>query len=166
MNDWRDNYSFEPSVGPKKTMPPPGFTPSAFDDISNGVKRQSKGINFELIKFQKDQLYTLAKSPFKSIITNIIMLYMSPNGLSIITIGMVLMLFTNTFKDLYSMGSKFKSDNINKYDLNLMKLVYTIGCLGNIAVAIWKLNSMGLLPTNKSDWIHWESPLQSNQISI
>lgn len=76
------------------------------------------------------------------------------------------MLFSNTFKDLYSMGSKFKNDDIDAYDLTLMKIVYTVGCLGNLAVALWKLNSMGLLPTNKSDWIHWESPLQSYQFSI
>lgn len=41
----------------------------------------------------------------------------------------------------------------------MQKLIYLLGNLGCIALALYKCNSMGLLPTHASDWLDFvESP--------
>lgn len=169
MRDWRDNYAVEAANegrGDRCAISPPGYVPGAYDDLHSGAKPLTTSVNHNLVRAQKEALYGLAKAPYGSILTNVIMLYMAPNGMSVITIGMVLVLFSTVFKDLYATKAKFANPNVNPYDLNLMRLVYVVGCLGNVCVGMWKLNAMGLLPTRRADWAHWEAVLSSAQMSI
>ena len=39
------------------------------------------------------------------------------------------------------------------------KLVFILGNLANVALAMYKCHSMGLLPTHKSDWLAFADPL-------
>jgi hypothetical protein len=55
--------------------------------------------------------------------------------------------------------SKFESDNTKSQMLGI-KLVY-IALQGLIlALGIYKVHMMGLLPTTRSDWLAWESERQ------
>ena len=60
---------------------------------------------------------------------------------------------TNTvFSRLESDGTKSKMLGV--------KAVYVLMQLGLLGLGIWKVNSMGLLPTTKSDWLSWETERQ------
>ena len=40
----------------------------------------------------------------------------------------------------------------------LQKLIYILGNLVNVGVALYKCHSMGLLPTHASDWLAFQEP--------
>lgn len=92
--------------------------------------------------------WELALAPAKQLPMNAIGMYMTGNGLQIFSIMMVFMLFKgpiqavlniqNTFSRLESPG--------NKEQMITVKLAF-IGCnLLALALGIWKVNAMGLLP--------------------
>lgn len=60
-----------------------------------------------------------------------------------------LMAISATFKMLESSSQKF-----------LQGLVYLIGNLMGLALAVYKCQSMGLLPTHASDWLAFIEPLR------
>lgn len=160
-----------------KITPPQGYTDNAYQDIDEGrissncgrVRSKGKILNFDLKDMKKKKLWELSTSPAKSIIMNIGMSYMSPNEIQVIPITMLCMLFINTFKELFQVNEKFEQldksmeGDVDSYDVNLMKLVYILSCCGNLAVGIWKLNSMGLIPTKTSDWLAFEKKLSSKE---
>ena len=44
--------------------------------------------------------------------------------------------------------------NIHPY-----QIVFVLGNLANVALAVYKFNSMGLLPTYASDWLAFADPI-------
>ena len=92
---------------------------------------------------------------------NLFIMYMSGNAISIFPIMMVIMMAVRPFKTLFSINSTFKALDANESSLaNLgQKLVYVLGNLVGIALAVYKCQSMGLLPTHSSDWLAFADPV-------
>ncbi|UKZ60343.1 uncharacterized protein TrAtP1_001624 [Trichoderma atroviride] len=87
------------------------------------------------------------------------MMYMSGNSLQIFSIMMVFMAFKNPIVGLMSTNQafeRFQTDS-NSGQILQTKLVYVAMQFLALAVGVWKINSMGLLPTTRSDWMMWES---------
>lgn len=85
--------------------------------------------------------------------------YVADNTISIFSTLMVCMTAwppiqadTATFKMLGSPSQKF-----------LQGLVYLIGNLMGLALAVYKCQSMGLLPTHASDWLAFIEPPEVRQ---
>lgn len=104
-------------------------------------------------------------------------MYMSGNSLQIFSIMMVFMLFKGPIQGLINTNAAFA-----KYEtpstrgrLVVVKLVYVLMQFLLLALGIWKVNAMGLLPyvlilgsillvlgtdissrTTRSDWLAWE----------
>ena len=79
---------------------------------------------------------------------NAIMMYMSGNTLQIFSIMMVFMLFQNPIKGLLAVNqvfAKFETDG-TRARLWAVKAVYVLMQLVALALGIWKVNGMGLLP--------------------
>ena len=79
---------------------------------------------------------------------NAIMMYMSGNSLQIFSIMMVFMLFKGPIQGLLATNAafvKFESEG-TRAKLVGVKLVYVVMQLGLLALGIWKVNAMGLLP--------------------
>ena len=79
---------------------------------------------------------------------NAIMMYMSGNSLQIFSIMMVFMLFMNPIKGLLATSqvfARFETDG-TKARLYGVKAVYVLMQLMALALGVWKVNSMGLLP--------------------
>lgn len=111
---------------------------------------------------------------------NAIMMYMSGNSLQIFSIMMVGMLFKGPIQGLINTNAAFaKYDGPStKARLVGVKAVYVLMQLVLLALGIWKVNAMGLLPyvsprplacgfkvltpyrTTRSDWLAWESERQ------
>lgn len=174
MHNWKEIYDMEPAkAGVKRPMDPPGYNASAYDTLSKGSSSTSGSAaagnttaHYERIK---QEMLLIAKAPLGTVLNNLMMVYMAPNGLSIITLGMLSMVLKGLINDLMSMNTKFEidgNDQIDYYDLVMIKMVYCIGLLANLAICLWKLNSMGLLPTHSSDWVHWELPLLAKYVTI
>ncbi|CAG2117199.1 unnamed protein product [Medioppia subpectinata] len=101
--------------------------------------------------------WDIALAPMKQIPMNLFIMYMSGNSISIFPIMMVGMLFLRPIKALIQINTTFKMIEGNQSILQ--KLIYFVGNLLCVALALYKCQSMGLLPSHASDWLDFiESP--------
>lgn len=138
--------------------------PLGSGEISVKIKQAPvKPINDQEInqlKFKK--AWELAISPAKSIPMNLIMSYMSGNSLQIIPMTMTLMLLWNPLKAIFNDTNSIFKDLQTKQNgsqINMLKLVYILCQLLNMAIGIYKLYVMGLIPHADADWLAWRQPL-------
>lgn len=99
---------------------------------------------------------------------NAIMMYMSGNSLQIFSIMMVWMLFTNPIKGIVGTSqafSRFESEG-TKGRLLGVKVVYVLMQVLALALGLWKVNAMGLLPNTRSDWLAWEKAREPMEQTI
>ena len=93
---------------------------------------------------------------------NFLIMYMFDNTISnMYTMAMVIMMAVRPVKTLFSINSTFKAIDANDGSISNIrqKLVYILGNLINIAMAMYKCHSMGLLPTHSSDWLAFADPV-------
>jgi len=114
--------------------------------------------------------WDLALGPFKQVPMNLFIMYMSGNSISIFPIMMVVMMMVRPFKTLFSVTQTFKGFEVgaNGIGVNILgqKLVFILGNLANVALAMYKCHSMGLLPTHASDWLAFADPLERAEIGL
>ncbi|UKZ73918.1 hypothetical protein TrVFT333_001572 [Trichoderma virens FT-333] len=139
---------------------PPGFSgaPSA---PKERMSRPSRGSPLRRRErhAQAQKAWEVALAPVKGLPMTAIMMYMSGNSLQIFSIMMVFMAFKNPIVGLMSTNQafeRFQTDS-NSGQILQTKLVYVAMQFLALAVGIWKINSMGLLPTTRSDWMMWEN---------
>ncbi|KAG7221479.1 hypothetical protein INR49_002454 [Caranx melampygus] len=107
--------------------------------------------------------WDVALGPLKQIPMNLFIMYMSGNTISIFPIMMVCMMAWRPIQALMSMSATFKLLESSSQQW-LQGLVYLIGNLLGSALAIYKCQSMGLLPTHSSDWLAFIEPPQRMEI--
>ncbi|KAF6207843.1 hypothetical protein GE061_016292 [Apolygus lucorum] len=132
------------------SLSPPGFTHSVATVHTEASKESDP--NHLIIKKSWD----LALGPLKQVPMNLFIMYMSGNSISIFPIMMVCMLVIRPVKALFTMQHTFKM--IEGSHAGGQKLVYFIGNVVNIVLALYKCQSMGLLPTHASDWLAFVDP--------
>ncbi|OAA47668.1 hypothetical protein NOR_02158 [Metarhizium rileyi] len=146
--------------------------PIGFSSGPSGSKKPSKdgksqprkaptSEEMETLKLKK--AWEVALGPVKALPMTVIMMYMSGNSLQIFSIMMVFMAFKNPIAGLMATNQAFERFNTEKNATQILqtKLVYVAMQLVALGVGIWKVNSMGLLPTTRSDWLMWESLRES-----
>ncbi|KAI9799351.1 MAG: hypothetical protein M1833_004050 [Piccolia ochrophora] len=162
---WVIDLNSSPRSKPKSgTVPdPPGFsTSSAGSGRRAAASKQSSRkppTTEETDTLKLKKCWELALAPAKQLPMNAIMMYMSGNSLQIFSIMMVFMLFTNPMKGLLGTQqtfARFETEG-TRGKLWQVKLVYVLMQLLALALGIWKVNKMGLLPTTRSDWLAWET---------
>lgn len=134
---------------------PPGYAPSNALQQS-GKSKSSKAVTparkaptpEEMDSLKLKKAWELALAPAKQLPMNAIGMYMTGNSLQIFSIMMVFMLFKAPVLAIFNIQGTFQkleSDGI-KEQMILVKLAF-IGCnLLALALGIWKVNGMGLLP--------------------
>lgn len=92
--------------------------------------------------------WEIAIGPSKQLPMNAIMMYMSGNSLQIFSIMMVFMLFKGPIQGLINTNEAFARYETpsTRGRLVAVKLVYVLMQLLLLALGIWKVNAMGLLP--------------------
>lgn len=127
---------------------------------NNGLQSQKRDADKDLAKTKKpptaEEMDTLklkkawevALAPVKSLPMTFIMMYMSGNSLQIFSIMMVFMAFKNPIVGLAATNQafeRFETDS-NRAKMVQVKLAYVAMQLVALAVGVWKVNTMGLLP--------------------
>lgn len=95
---------------------------------------------------------------------NLLIMYMSGSSISIFPIMMVGMMFVRPIKAMLSLGSTFK---VIEGTQNIIgqKLVFLLGNVAGLGLALYKCHSMGLLPTHPSDWLAFADPQERIEYS-
>ncbi|CAF0987620.1 unnamed protein product [Rotaria sp. Silwood1] len=99
--------------------------------------------------------WDIALQPIKQLPMNMIFAWMAGNSFSLMSIMIVVMLFMKPIQSIFSLGSAFSSLEHEGLAGNIWfhKIIYFLGNLTHLALALYKCQSMGLLPTYNSDWI-------------
>ena len=86
------------------------------------------------------------------------------NTISIFPIMMVIMMAVRPVKTLFTVNATFKALDGGEGSgaaSNLgQKMVFVLGNLVGLALAMYKCHSMGLLPTHASDWLAFADPIE------
>lgn len=92
--------------------------------------------------------WEVALGPLKNLPMTAIMMYMSGNSLQIFSIMMVFMAFKNPIMGILQTQQAFErfESETNKSGLLQVKLAYVAAQLVALALGVWKVNGMGLLP--------------------
>ncbi|XP_043475477.1 ER membrane protein complex subunit 4 [Leptopilina heterotoma] len=131
---------------------PPGLIPGYALTSENMSTSEENDSNHLIIKKSWD----LALGPLKQVPMNLFIMYMAGNSISIFPIMMVGMLIIRPVKALFSLQQTFKV--IEGTHAFGQKFVFFLGQIVNIALALYKCQSMGLLPTHASDWLAFVEP--------
>ncbi|TKA82940.1 hypothetical protein B0A55_01306 [Friedmanniomyces simplex] len=148
---------------PKQSYPDPlGFQVISKQQKSSNSKavtqprKQPTADEMDTLKLKK--AWELALAPAKQLPMNAIGMYMTGNSLQIFSIMMVFMLFKAPIQAILNIQSTFQrlETDTNRQQMLGVKAAF-VGCnLLALALGIWKVNGMGLLPTTRSDWLAWE----------
>ncbi|CAL5350361.1 unnamed protein product [Camellia sinensis] len=114
--------------------------------------------------------WEVAQSPFKNLLMMGFMMWMAGNTVHLFSIGITFSALWQPISALQGVGkvkpsakltiSVFQPYKDNKVDLLGPKLLFIALNLGGLALGVWKLNSLGLLPTHASDWVSSLPPAQ------
>lgn len=71
-----------------------------------------------------------------------------------------MMFFVSPFKQLLAVNDQFTKleSETNKSTIFFFKIIYIASVLVSVAIGVYKLGSMGLLPNTRSDWVAFETP--------
>lgn len=139
---------------------PPGLTTSLVSLHAEEARQTDPSLRAK-------RSWDMALGPIKQAPINLFIMYMSGNAISIVPIMMVIMMVIRPLKTLFSVGSTFKALDAASADgpssnsaANLgQKMIYVVGNLVNLGLALNKCHSMGLLPTHASDWLAFADPV-------
>ena len=146
-----------------KIPDPPGYTRALTGKQKSAqapARKSPTQEETETLKLKKS--WEIALGPAKQLPMQAIMAYMSGNSLQIFSIMMVFMLFKNPLQGIMQTNaifSKFETDSLKSKMLGV-KVVYVLMQCSLLALGVYKVHSMGLLPTTRSDWLAWETERQ------
>lgn len=146
---WSLDFSVKKSSG-QESPAPPGFNPA----VSQAHVETSKENDPSHLIIKKS--WDLALGPLKQVPMNLFIMYMAGNSISPFPIMMVGMLLIRPIKALFTLQTTFKI--IEGNHASMQKFVYFLGNIVSILLALYKCQSMGLLPSHSSDWLAFIDP--------
>ena len=114
---------------------------------------------------QVARAWDAAFAPTKSIPMNALMLYMSGNSVQIFSMMGVYMMVANPIRGLADIDATFAPFRSTKHSLAPQITLYVLCQLVCIGIALYKCWSMGLLPTEPSDWLAWHKAAPAFELS-
>lgn len=156
FNKWTLNFSSKVRGSDRDLSSPPGYT-SAVSTLHVEERRETDPSLID------KRSWEIACGPVKQIPMNLFLMYMAGNSISIFPIMMVGMLFLRPIKAFLTVSTAFKQIEGDQHILQ--KLIYLLGNAGCIALALYKCQSMGLLPTHPSDWLEFLDPPEAVEFS-
>lgn len=109
-------------------------------------RKQPTTDEMDTLKLKK--AWEVALGPLKNLPMTAVMMYMSGNSLQIFSIMMVFMAFKNPIMGILGTQQAFErfESETNKGGIFQVKLAYIAAQLVALALGVWKVNGMGLLP--------------------
>ncbi|ORY59665.1 uncharacterized protein BCR38DRAFT_488684 [Pseudomassariella vexata] len=173
-----DLESPPPAKAKNASIPdPPGYTGGSqltgsskkqTSKESKALQQRKQPTTEEMDTLKLKKAWEVALAPVKNLPMTAIMMYMSGNSLQIFSIMMVFMAFKNPIMGIVGTNvafEKFESDS-NKGKMLQVKLAYVAMQVVALALGIWKINAMGLLPTTRSDWLAWEEQREFSEHAV
>ncbi|KAH3676119.1 hypothetical protein WICMUC_002416 [Wickerhamomyces mucosus] len=163
MSDWFNNLTDPLTIQPVNKIESPNAFPKPLLKSnkqlnSNNIPQQQQP-HFQIDQLKLSKAWDIALAPGKQLPMTLFMSYMSGSSLQLIPLSMTFMLFVNSINSIININSQFNGliTDKNKDNIILTKFIYIILQILTLTVGIWKLNTMGLIPNQRGDWLAWES---------
>lgn len=114
---------------------------------------------------KKARAMTLATGPGKAIAMNAFMMYMSGKTLNIFSISITSSAILTPIASLVGINKAFSQ--FEDVDLQLPKIIFIACNLAWLALGLYKMSVMRLLPTTSADWtgsVVWKEMMESSSI--
>ncbi|KAM3160379.1 ER membrane protein complex subunit 4 [Lachancea thermotolerans] len=150
-----------PAVNSKSLPSPPGFKSLSGSSSKDTKASLASGQRQDVATLIVQKAWQIAFQPAKSIPMNMIMSYMSGTSLQIISIMTALMFVSNPVKSIANMRQTFKPVMGNaeaQPQVVVAMVMFVFFQIILMGIGIHKLNSMGLIPNTRSDWLLLEQP--------
>ncbi|KAG6520180.1 hypothetical protein ZIOFF_017218 [Zingiber officinale] len=149
--EFADNSSYS---SPSDIPDPIGFAQSSSDPVlpsdDANASRQKKDAEAAW-KLQK--AWEVAQAPFKNLLMMGFMMWMAGSTVHLFSIGITFSALWQPISALQGVGKVFEPYKDPRVDTLAPKLLFIALNLAAMALGVWKLNSLGLLPTHASDWV-------------
>lgn len=109
--------------------------------------------------------WDIALGPLKQAPMNVMISWMAGNSIALFPIMFVGMLLFRPLQSMFTLSKAFEAIESGQYSL-VQKLIYLLGNLVNLGIALYKCHSMGLLPTYASDWLAFANPQERMEYSF
>jgi ER membrane protein complex subunit 4 len=131
-------------------MPPVGYSdkPHMVVDTTNAEEGS---------RLNSMRSWEVAMGPLKQAPMNVMISWMAGNSIALFPIMFVGMLLFRPFQSMLALSKAFEAIEPGPQQM-LQKLTYILGNFVNLAIALYKCHSMGLLPTYASDWLAFATP--------
>jgi hypothetical protein len=141
------------------TSSPPGYVESAFAASTRGnavasatTSSQPQEETPELYKRRSAALSALSFSPLKQVGMTSFMMYMTGSNLHFFSILTVINGIYSPVTAILRSGNIFQRIEGSRVDVTGPRFVYCMVHLAGLMFALYRVQLMGLLPTNVSDW--------------
>ncbi|XP_015884212.1 uncharacterized protein LOC107419898 isoform X1 [Ziziphus jujuba] len=141
---------------------PPGFARASVDQDDSTLTRQKKDAE---ANWKSQKAWEVAQAPFKNLLMMGFMMWMAGSTVHLFSIGITISALWQPISALQGVGKVFEPYKDSKVDLLGPKLLFIALNLGGLALGVWKLNTLGLLPTHASDWVSSLPPAQEVEYS-
>eukprot|EP00899_Mesostigma_viride_P026598 jgi/Mesvir1/7122/Mv09224-RA.1 len=136
---------------------PPGFAKAVLEQ--DETTRSSRMKDTAALQAKKEQkMWEFARKPFSQILMMCFMSWMAGGGVQIFSIMIVAGGIWSPVKAIQGVNREFKRFEDGKLDTFAPKLLYCAINAAGFAFFVYKLNSMGLLPTSRADWVFEDVP--------
>jgi len=162
----------------KNIVDPMGFSASAYDaparsTVNRRSRKQRTGStatdeeddDAARVHLKLKKAWDIALAPAKTIPMNAFMLWMSGSGIQIFSILITGMLLMQPVRALVALPKAFVGYETKRGSLLMPKLAFVCAQILVLAMGLYKLQSMGLLPTAASDWLAFLPPKQALETS-
>ncbi|KAL9274579.1 ER membrane protein complex subunit 4-like protein [Drosera capensis] len=157
--EFTDNSS---SSSSRDVADPPGFNRASHDQDDGTVSRGKKDAE---ANWKAQKAWEVAQAPVKNFLMLGFMMWMAGSTVHLFSIGITFSALWQPISALQGVGKVFEPFKDNKVDLLGPKLVYIALNVVALGVGVWKLNTLGLLPTHISDWVSSLPPAQEVEFS-
>ncbi|KAJ0989845.1 hypothetical protein J5N97_008201 [Dioscorea zingiberensis] len=153
-------WAVEFAEGPEAAdVPDPlGFAGRSSLDLDDANQSRQKKEAEATWKSQK--AWEVAQSPFKNLMMMGFMMWMAGNTVHLFSIGITFSALWQPISALQSVGKVFEPYKDPRVDTLAPKLLFIALNLAAMGLGVWKLNTLGLLPTHASDWVSSLAPAQ------
>lgn len=139
------------SASASGSIPDPlGFSRSSHDQDDPSGKGQKKDAE---ASWKAQKAWEVAQAPFKNLLMMGFMMWMAGSQVHLFSIGITFSALWQPLSALQSVGKVFEPYKDPRVDTLAPKLVFMALNLAGLGLGIWKLNTLGLLPTHASDWV-------------
>ncbi|KAJ4957020.1 hypothetical protein NE237_013803 [Protea cynaroides] len=160
---WAIDFTDNSTTTSSRDIPDPlGYSRASQDQDDSTVSRQKKDAESN---WKAQKAWEVAQAPVKNLLMMGFMMWMAGNTVHLFSIGITFSALWQPINALQGVGKVFEPYKDSKVDTLTPKLLFIALNLASLALGVWKLNTLGLLPTHASDWVSSLPPAQEVEYS-